>query len=366
MIKFLDLKKINDKYKSDLIEAASRVISSGIYIGGNEVENFENEYSSYCDAKHCISTANGLDALIIVLRSWIELGYLSSGDEVIVPANTYIASILAIHESGLKPVMVEPNEDTFNINANLIEKAISKKTKAILPVHLYGQMADMTNIKKIAHKYNLMILEDAAQSHGAIYNNQHVGSMGDATAFSFYPGKNLGALGDAGAITTNNDELADTAKAIRNYGSHKKYHNNFKGLNSRLDPIQAAFLSIKLKYLNSQILRRRQIANQYNKSILNSKIQLPVIPRDENNHVWHLYVIRVLKRDSLQNFLYKNGIESMIHYPIPPNMQPALREFKSNKFPITEGIHKTVLSLPMGEHLTDNDIEKIIETINKY
>jgi len=366
MIKFLDLKKINSYYSEDLKVAANRVIDSGLYIGGNEVKSFEEDFRNFCGTKHCITTANGLDALIIVLKSWIELDKLNYGDEVIVPANTYIASIIAIHEAGLKPVLVEPENSTFNIDPKKIVNSLTKRTKVILAVHLYGQIAEMHKINDIAKKYNLMVLEDSAQSHGASINNKLAGSFGDAGGFSFYPGKNLGALGDAGAITTDDDDLALTSRAISNYGSHVKYHNNFKGINSRLDPMQAAFLSIKLRYLNNEINRRREIVYQYNLNITNKNIELPILPRDENHHVWHLYVIRTKNRNSLQEFLKKNGIETVIHYPIPPHKQPAFKEFSNQNLPITEKIHNEVISLPLGIHLEDNDIKKIIEVLNKY
>ncbi len=366
MIKFLDLKKINLQYENELKSAAERVINSGLYIGGFEVEAFEQKFSEYCKVKHCVSTANGLDALIIVLKSWIELGKISKGDEVIVPANTYIASILAIHESGLKPILVEPNINTYNISTKNIQNAITNQTKVIMPVHLYGRAAQMDKIQEIANKYKLLILEDAAQSHGALIFNKLTGSLGDAAGFSFYPGKNLGALGDAGAITTNDCELASTAKVLRNYGSNIKYHNSLKGINSRLDPIQAAFLSVKLDHLDAETFRRREIIERYNNEIDNEKIILPDVPENKLSHVWHLYVVRTNDREDLQKFLNLKGIQTMIHYPIAPHKQYAFSELSDLSLPITEKIHNEVLSLPLGNHLSDSDVTKVIEAVNKY
>ncbi|XKM13826.1 DegT/DnrJ/EryC1/StrS family aminotransferase [Orbaceae bacterium ac157xtp] len=368
MINFLDLKTVNEQYKAELIEAATRVISSGWYIMGNELTSFEENFANYCGTKYCIGVANGLDALILTLRAWKELGKLHEGDEVIVQANTYIASILAITENGLVPIVVEPDEKTFNLSPKKVEAVITEKTKAILPVHLYGQISPMPELRKIADKYNLLILEDCAQAHGAKIDNVKVGNWGDAAGFSFYPGKNLGALGDAGAITTNNSELAETLKALRNYGSHKKYENLYKGVNSRLDEIQAAFLNIKLKYLDKENTRRKEIAQQYIKGINNPLITLPYVESDKGSHVWHLFVIKCATRNKLQNYLTQKGIQTLIHYPIPPHLQQAYQEWnaKEGDYPITEMIHQQVLSLPMGSTMTDENVSKVISIINSY
>jgi dTDP-4-amino-4,6-dideoxygalactose transaminase len=365
MINFLDLKKINKQYRSELIDACTRVIDSGWYICGNELKNFEQNFALFCGTKYAIGVANGLDALILVLRAWKELGKLKDGDEVIVPANTYIASILAITANNLKPVLVEPNLNTYNIDPNLIESQITNKTKVILAVHLYGQLADMSAIKAIAEKYDLLILEDAAQAHGAELNNLKAGAFGDAAGFSFYPGKNLGALGDAGAITTNDFDLAHTLYALRNYGSHEKYKNIYAGVNSRLDEIQAAMLDVKLNYLNTEIQQRREIAKMYLEEINNSKFVLPQLENHES-HVWHLFVIRCNDRTKLQNYLKDHNIESLIHYPIPPHKQQAYRDLNALALPITEQIHSQVISLPIDPTLSKKEIQNIIEVLNAF
>lgn len=364
MIPFLDLKKINLQYRQDLINACTRVIESGWYIQGNECKAFEEEFATYCGTKHCIGVANGLDALILILRAYKEMGIIRSGDEIIVPSNTYIASILAISQNDLIPILVEPDINTYLIDSSKIEEKITSKTKAILPVHLYGQTCDMDAISKIAKKYNLKVIEDSAQSHGAYYGQKRSGNLGDASGFSFYPGKNLGALGDGGAVTTNDDELARTIHALGNYGSHKKYENLYKGVNSRLDEIQAAMLRVKLKYLDEEIEKRREIATFYLDNIKNANIILPVV-HNQKHHVWHLFVIRVTNRDSLQKHLTENGIQTLIHYPIPPHKQDAYSEWKSEHYPIAEQIHDEVLSLPIGSHLDTGKILQILEFLNK-
>ena len=314
MIPFLDLKAINAQYRDELVDACTRVIDSGWYINGNELEQFEQDFTSYCGTKHAIGVANGLDALTLTFRAWKELGKLQDGDEVIVPSNTYIASILAITENKLTPVLVEPDETTFNLCPKKTEQAITDKTRVILPVHLYGQLADMPAIMQIAKQYNLLVLEDSAQAHGASINGKRAGNWGHASGFSFYPGKNLGALGDAGAITTNDDELANTLRALRNYGSHEKYKNLFQGVNSRLDEIQAAMLRVKLRHLDEEIIHRRKIAAAYIEGIDNPAMILP--SQQNKNHVWHVFVIRCEQRDALQNYLADNGVQTLIHYPI--------------------------------------------------
>jgi len=365
MIPFLDLKKNNQQYRGELIEAATNVIDSGWYIQGEQVKAFEKEFASYCEAKHCIGVGNGLDALILIFRAYKELERLEEGDEVIVPANTYIASILAITENRLKPVLVEPDEQTYNLDPKLIEQAITPKTKAILAVHLYGQLADMLEINKIAKKNNLLVIEDSAQAHGASIDGRKAGNWGNASGFSFYPGKNLGALGDAGAVTTNDPELAKTIRALGNYGSHKKYENLYKGVNSRLDEMQAAMLRVKLRYLDNEIAKRREIANYYLQNINNENIILPKV-RFKDDSVWHLFVIRTTKRDELQKYLLDNGIQTLMHYPLAPHKQEAYREWNDESYEISEQIHDEVLSLPISGIQSLEDTEKIVKVLNDY
>lgn len=370
MIPFLDLKALNHRNVVEIEIAVNNVISSGWYILGEQVELFEKEFAVYCETKHCIGVANGLDALIIILEAYKELGLFKIGDEVIVPANTYIASILAISKVGLIPVLVEPDINTYNINPDLIEEKITTKTKAIMVVHLYGQVCEMDKLIKISKEYNLKIIEDSAQAHGAIYNGKRAGNLGDVSGFSFYPGKNLGALGDGGAITTNDDKLAEAIKAYRNYGSQQKYVNKYLGLNSRLDEIQATILRVKLKDLDADNQIRREMAEYYCKNITNSKIILPVrshqLPVTMKNHVFHLFVIRCKDRDHFQKYLTDKGIQTIIHYPIPPHKQEAYSELNNLVFPITEKIHKECLSLPLSPSLKNDQIEYIVNTINAY
>ena len=365
MIKFLDLKKINTQYDNELKEAASRVIDSGWYLIGKELKTFEQSYAAFCNVKFALGVANGLDALRLIFKAYIELGIMSKGDEVIVPANTYVASVLAITENDLIPVFVEPNLETYNLDSNKIEDVITYKTKAILTVHLYGQNSIDDQMLKICSIYNLKLVEDAAQSHGAEWNGKISGGIGDAAGHSFYPGKNLGALGDAGAVTTNNKDLARTISALRNYGSEKKYENIYKGLNSRLDEIQAAFLSVKLKYIQKDIEARRKVANYYLQNIKNSAFILPKINNKEG-HVWHLFVIRTPNREKLQNYLLENGIQTLIHYPIPPHKQLAFKEYNNLSFPITEEIHSNVISLPLSGVIRHLDLNEIIKILNDY
>lgn len=365
MINFLDLKSINNQYQQDLKDACARVIDSGWYIMGNELIEFEKEFAVYCGTKHVIGVANGLDALILILRAWKELGKLRAGDEVIVQANTYIASVLAITQNDLVPVLVEPNPGSFNLDPKTLAAAITPKTKAILPVHLYGQLSPMPEIMAIANAHNLLVLEDCAQSHGAEIKGKRAGNWGDAAGFSFYPGKNLGALGDAGAITTNDDELAQTLKALRNYGSHKKYENLYQGVNSRLDEIQAAMLRVKLRHLEAETTRRQHIAQTYRAHISNSLITLPQV-NEELAHVWHLFVIRCEQREALQAYLAKNGIQTLIHYPIPPHKQHAYSHYSDLQLPLTELIHQQVLSIPLDPTMNDENIAKVIAAMNEF
>lgn len=369
MIPFLDLKNINHQYREDLIAACTRVIDSGWYIGGNELEQFEQNFANYCGVKFAIGVANGLDALILTLRAWKELGKLQDGDEVIVPSNTYIASILAITANNLTPVLVEPDINTYNLDPKKIEAAITPKTKVILPVHLYGQLAAMSEIMRFAKKHNLLVLEDSAQSHGAQLDNKKAGNWGDASGFSFYPGKNLGALGDAGAITTNDAELAQTLKALRNYGSHEKYKNLFVGVNSRLDEIQAAMLDVKLKHLDGEVKHRRKIAKMYLEGIKNAELILPLSDIDASQydqHVWHLFVIRSKNREALQQYLSESGVQTLIHYPIPPHKQQAYKEWNDLNYPISEKIHDEVMSLPIGPTMSLEDVKKVIQLCNSF
>lgn len=371
MIPFLDLKLINEQYRDELVEACARVIDSGWYIAGNELAAFEQEFTRYCGSKHAVGVANGLDALILILRAWKELGKLKEGDEVIVPSNTYIASILAISANNLTPVLVEPDLITYNLCPIKTEQAITQKTRVILPVHLYGQIADMPKIMRIAKQHDLLVLEDSAQAHGASIDGTRVGNWGDASGFSFYPGKNLGALGDAGAITTSDDELANTLRALRNYGSHEKYKNIFQGVNSRLDEIQAAMLSVKLKHLDTEIFRRREVASAYLNGVNNKLITLPINDTgieviNYEKHVWHVFVIRCEKREALQKHLLEHDIETLIHYPVPPHKQEAYKEWVDHNYPVSELMHDQVISLPIGPTITSEQVNIVISACNSF
>jgi dTDP-4-amino-4,6-dideoxygalactose transaminase len=363
MIKFLDLKIINDSFEPELSNAISRVVNSGWYILGKEASAFEHEYAEYIGSKHCIGVANGLDALRLILRAYLESGVMKEGDEVIVPANTYIATILAITDNRLKPVLVEPDINTYNIDPFLIEEKITDRTKGIMIVHLYGQNAMHAEIQRLADKYKLKLIEDNAQAHGCYYGDKRTGSIGHAAGHSFYPGKNLGALGDAGAVTTDDDELADVIRAFGNYGSRKKYVNDYQGLNSRLDEIQAAVLRVKLKRLDSDNQKRREIAKYYCDKINHPKIILPN-SKSPLSHVWHLFIIRTSSRDKLQKYLNSYGIQTLIHYPIPPHKQLAYKGWFSKSYPLTEKIHIEVLSLPINSGITEREQTSIIDLIN--
>lgn len=395
MIKFLDIQKITASFQPELSQAIDRVVKRGWFLMGEEVAAFEREYAEYIGSKHCIGVANGLDALRLIMKSWIEMGVMKEGDEVIVPANTYIASILAITDNRLKPVLVEPDIHTYNLDISLVEQHITERTRAIMVVHLYGQACWSEQLEQIAAKYNLKIIEDNAQAAGAAWSREQgswrrTGSLGNAAGHSFYPGKNLGALGDAGAVTTNDDELAAIIRAIANYGSSKKYVNDYKGLNSRLDEIQAAVLRVKLPRLDADNNRRREIAQYYLDHIANPEIILPVIRsseiRSQNSekkesehsalhtahcdllldHIWHLFVIRHPRRDELQKYLTEMGIQTLIHYPIPPHKQKAYKEWNNFSYPITEHIHNQVLSLPVSQIMKENEMEIVAETINSF
>lgn len=366
MIKFLDLQKVNLQYQNEIEAKLLEVFRSGWYLMGSQLSNFEKNLSDYIGTKHSIGVANGLDALRLILRAYIELGVMNIGDEIIVPSNTYIASILAISDNGLVPILVEPEINTYNIDISKIEEKITSKTKGILIVHLQGRVVFSDSLKKIAQKHNLKIIEDNAQAIGAEWNGIKSGNLGDAAGFSFYPGKNLGALGDAGAVTTNDDDLMKAIRALANYGSNQKYVNIYKGLNSRLDEIQAAVLDIKLKYIDNENRIRREISKRFIDEIKNPAIILPEYPADENEHVWHVFVIRSERRDELQKYLTENGVQTLIHYPIPPHKQEAYKVWNDLSFPISEKIHAEVLSLPISPVMDDDEISKIIDIINKF
>ncbi len=370
MINFLDLKTINLQYKEEFTKAFENLLESGWFILGENVKKFEKEFAEFCGVKNCIGVANGLDALILIFEGYKELGVINKGDEVLVPSNTYIATILAISKADLVPVLVEPNIHTFLLDENLIEEKITLKSKVILPVHLYGRLCNMEAINNIARKYNLKVIEDCAQSHGAKSNHIMCGNIADASGFSFYPGKNLGALGDGGAVTTNDDKLAQTITALRNYGSHKKYQNIYKGINSRLDEIQAAFLTIKLKYLNSDNERRRIIAQYYINNIKNDLVILPYSKQtnieDLHSNVWHVFAVRVEEREKFQKYLTENGIQTVIHYPIPPHKQRAYSNWNNDSYPISEKIHSQIISLPISPVMKPEDVEMVCKVINSY
>lgn len=365
MIKFLDLQKINAQYAAELKQVAAEVIDSGWYLLGERVKEFETGLEVFQEGGHTVAVANGLDALRLILKGYIELDFMQEGDEIIVPANTYIASVLAITDNKLVPILVEPNLDTFNLDINLLESKITSKTKAIMVVHLYGRVCWSSELENLAKKYNLKIIEDNAQAIGARWNGVRTGNLGDAAGFSFYPGKNLGALGDSGAITTKDIELAKTVRALANYGSSKKYVNQYQGLNSRMDEIQAAFLNVKLRYVDAEAKRRQEIANYYLENIKNDKIILPG-SGNSNEHVWHLFVIRIANRDEFQEFLSVNGVQTLIHYPIPLYKQECYKDLAHIALQITEQIHNEVLSLPISPVMSDCEIMDIVNYINNF
>lgn len=365
MIKFLDLQKVTQKYSEEIHEAVNRVVDSGWYLQGKENEKFEADYSAYIGTKYTVGCGNGLDALIWIFRAYVEMGVMKPGDEVIVPANTYIASILAISENGLKPVLVEPSIETYQIDDSKIEKVITERTKGILIVHLYGQCAYTDKIGELCKKYNLKLIEDNAQAHGCKFKGRRTGSLGDAAGHSFYPGKNIGALGDAGAVTTNDEELAKVVRAVANYGSIRKYVFKYIGRNSRLDEIQAAVLDVKLKYLDNDIAIRKQVAKYYIDHVTNPEIITPIV-KDWNAHVFHIFTIRCKRRDELQKYLTENGVQTIIHYPIPPHKQECYKEWNNLSFPITEQIHNEELSLPMSPVMTEEEIKTVVDLLNNW
>ena len=365
MIDYLDLQRTTALHAEEITRAVTNVVTSGRYLQGNATHEFESDYARYIGTRHCIGCGNGLDALTLILRAYKEMGRMAEGDEVIVPANTYIASILAITENRLKPVLVEPDINTYNIDERLIEQAITNRTRAILIVHLYGRCAYTERIGDICRQHNLLLIEDNAQAHGCCYGNSHTGALGHAAGHSFYPGKNLGALGDAGAVTTNDDELAMAVRAIANYGSSKKYVFDYCGRNSRIDEIQAAVLSVKLKYLDSENQRRKDIAQYYLSHIDNP---LVVLPADDkvNDSVWHIFPIRCNMRDELLRYLLDRGIQTLIHYPIPPHRQRCYRDWASMSLPITEQIHQEELSLPLTPYLSDSECAEVVNAVNNF
>lgn len=364
-VKFLDLKKINNRFHADIISALDRTISSGWYINGDELKKFEINFAKYCGARYCVGVANGLDALVLTLRAWKNIGLISDGDEVIVPSNTFIATVLAISQNGLVPVFAEPEYGTFNIDVSHVTKLINNKTKVIMPVHLYGRLANMPAIIEMANENNILVLEDSAQAHGAQMNGCVAGNWGNASAFSFYPGKNLGALGDGGAITTNDEQLYLNLLALRNYGSKEKYHHIYKGFNSRLDEMQAAVLSLKLKKLDDDNKARARVANLYLSGIDNEKITLPA-SCIEGQSVWHLFVIMCNQRDALQTYLATKEIETLVHYPIAPHRQEAYAEYKHLSYPVAEDMQSHILSLPISPVMTDDEIHSVIDACNSF
>ena len=365
MIPFLDLKSLTLRHKAALMDAVSRVIDSGYYILGETVRSFEQDFAEYCGVTNTVGVGNGLDALTLIIRAYKEMGLFQEGDEVLVPANTYIASILSITENRLTPVLVEPELDTYNIDCDLLEAAITKRTKAILTVHLYGRVSYGDKMRSIADQYGLKIIEDSAQAAGAEYEGQKVCGLGDAAGISFFPSKNLGALGDAGAVTTNDDGLAQMVRALRNYGSQEKYFNQYAGVNSRLDELQAAILQVKLRHLDADNDRRREIAAAYRNGIHNPDLVLPD-SGSPRSHVWHLFVVRVEERAGFATYLDDHGIGSMVHYPVPPHQQQAYPGWNDRHYPITEEIPRTVISLPLNPSLSDEDVARVIQVCNSF
>lgn len=364
-IQFLSLKDVIALHGAEIKEAVSRVVDSGWYLQGKEVEKFEKDYAEFIGTKECITCANGLDALIWILRAYIELGVMKPGDEVIVPANTYIASILAITENGLVPVLVEPDITTYQIDPDKIEAAITPRTKGVLIVHLYGQCAYTDKIGELCKKYGLKLIEDNAQAHGCKFNGRRTGSLGDAAGHSFYPGKNLGALGDAGAVTTDDPELATAIRALANYGSSRKYVFKYTGRNSRMDEIQAAVLDVKLRHIDEDNARRKEVARMYIEGITNPRIVTPTV-KDWDAHVFHIFPILADNRDALHDYLADNGVQTISHYPIPPHKQECYSDWNSWSFPISERIHAQELSLPISHVITDEEVNEVIRLINAW
>jgi dTDP-4-amino-4,6-dideoxygalactose transaminase len=368
MIKFLDLQAVNAQYGEALKEAAARVIDSGWYLQGGENAAFEDKLARFegVSAENTVAVANGLDALRLILRAYMEMGVMAEGDEVVVPANTYIASILAVTDNRLTPVLVEPSMETYNIDIQRIEAAITPRTKAIMVVHLYGRACWSEELEELARRYNLKIIEDNAQAIGAMWNGRRTGSLGDAAGFSFYPGKNLGALGDSGAVVARDSELARAVRTLANYGSSQKYVFDYQGLNSRMDEIQAAMLGVKIDFLDAENRRRSEIAEYYCAHIDNPRVTLPQLPAERAEHVWHLFVVRTADRDGLQKYLAEHGVQTLIHYPIPPHKQACYRQWNHLSLPVTEQIHREVLSLPISPVMPQTDLERVVEIINRF
>jgi len=365
VVPFFNLHAINQQYRQEILAAMARVVDSGWYIRGEELSAFEAEFATYCGNRFAVGVGSGLDALSLTLRAWIELGKLKAGDEVLVPANTYIATILAVLNNGLRPVFIEPDAKWFNLCPRNTAKAITDRSRVILPVHLYGQLADMTAINQLAEQHNLLVLEDAAQAHGAVAAGRRAGSLGHAAAFSFYPSKNLGALGDGGAVVTADQELAETVRLLGNYGSAQKYENTLKGVNSRLDELQAAVLRVKLRFLDAETQRRQTLARQYRDLIRHPDIALPSF-NDDGSHVFHLYVVHTARRDALQAYFAENGVETLIHYPIAPHKQEALSEWNAMSLPLTERLSHTALSLPLGPAMSDAQLAEVVQLCNDW
>lgn len=365
MIKYLDLKRINASFEPQLSKVVQATVASGWYLLGEKVTQFETQFATYCGVKNAVGVANGLDALTLIFKAYLAMGVMKEGDEVIVPANTYIASILAISRSGLKPILCEPDKRTMLLDPNRVETLITSRTRAIMVVHLYGRAMPIDQLKQLALQRQLKIVEDAAQAHGAMINNVRAGALGDAAGFSFYPGKNLGALGDGGAVTTQDKELAQVVRILANYGSQKKYVNRFQGMNSRLDELQAAVLSLKLTRLDADNELRREIAQRYLNEIKNPLVKLPEIS-DFSQHVFHIFPLRCGRRDELQAYLKAHDIQTMIHYPIPPHQQEAYQEWSDLRFPITESIHQTELSLPLHPMLLAEEVDEVIKWVNRF
>lgn len=363
MIKYLDLKRINDLHDAELREAVNKVLDSGWYLKGEATRRFETHYAEYIGSRFCVGCGNGLDALTLILRGYIELGVMQEGDEVIVPANTFIASILAITACGLKPVLVEPRLDTLQIDDSLIEQAVTARTRAVMIVHLYGFCAYTERIADICRRYGLKLIEDNAQAHGCTFGDQKTGSLGDAAGHSFYPGKNLGAMGDAGAVTTDDEQLAEVVRALGNYGSRQKYVHDYQGRNSRIDELQAAMLDVKLKYLDVENRRRQEIASLYINKVENPLIRLP---KADNACVWHIFPVFCEHRDELQQYLFDNGVETQIHYPTPPHKQKCYQEWAKLSYPITEQIAAQELSIPCNQVLQNEDVSLMIDLLNRF
>ena len=366
MIPFLDLKRLNQRFEAPFAAALQRVLASGWFIQGEELEAFEQEFAAYCGVGHCVGVGNGLDALTLILRGYLELGRLTAGDEVILPANSFIATALAVTQAGLVPVLVEPDEASANLSPAAVRAALTARTRALLPVHLYGRLADMRALRELADSHGLLLIEDAAQAHGAALGEQRAGSFGDAAGFSFFPGKNLGALGDGGAVLTADADLAACVRQLRSYGSSRKYHHEMQGVNSRLDELQAAFLRIKLRALDADVVERDVLARRYCAGITNLHIRLPALPEANESHAWHLFVIRSRQRDSLQEHLTRAGVQTLIHYPTPIHRQAAYRQFSTLNLPVAQALSEQVLSLPLYPGLTPEQVNRVIDACNDF